>query len=132
MFGVFTTATTLFPSIVNPVPAYPIIDGCSHEQYCVLKAENEGTVTCTIQGIRPQVNLEWQTSRKEDAKAISFFNDHMTVKDNGETLDVILTSAYIWNDESRHRLTIECTVPSSNGLEFYLTTKIDLLLKKGE
>ena len=110
---------------MNPVPAYPIITGCNHEQYCVLKTESTGTLTCTVKGIRPQVKLEWKILRSEDEHVITFSKDEVTVEDNGETFDVTLTSAFVWNDGSRDRLTIECTVPSSNEWNFHLTTKID-------
>ncbi|KAJ8023227.1 hypothetical protein HOLleu_35566 [Holothuria leucospilota] len=115
---------------VDPVPSYPIVEGCNNQQYCVLESDNEGSLTCKLKGIRPQVQLQWNTVLESDASSISFTNQHLTVTESGETFDVTLTSTYRVIDMSRDRLTIECKVPDSSEKLFNLTTKMDLLFEE--
>ncbi|KAJ8050519.1 NLR family CARD domain-containing protein 4 [Holothuria leucospilota] len=111
---------------VSPVPPYPVVDGCAHHPYCALEAEREGTLTCTVHGIRPHVQLEWKTFYDSDAASISFTNQKMTVTDNGETFDVIYWTEYRVHLRTRVRLTVECKV--SEDFFSGLSTKIDLVL----
>lgn len=115
---------------VSPVPENLNIEGCAHHQYCVLEANYEGSLTCTVKGIRPRVELELTTFREDDAPSISFVNQQETVKDNGETFDVTITSKFYLRDVTLTRLTIECRVKNSNGLSIGLKTTLDLLFKK--
>ncbi|PIK43681.1 hypothetical protein BSL78_19473 [Apostichopus japonicus] len=35
--------------IVDPVPAFPVIEGCNHQQYCVLEKQIQDVLTCLYQ-----------------------------------------------------------------------------------
>ncbi|KAJ8019016.1 NLR family CARD domain-containing protein 4 [Holothuria leucospilota] len=117
---------------VEPVPSYPVVEGCDRHQYCVLKSNYDGSLTCKLKGIRPRVQLQWNTFLGSDTLAILFTNQHLTIQERGETFDVTLTSTYHVMDMSRDRLTIECKVPDTSEKLFYLTTKIDLLFEKDD
>ncbi|KAJ8019125.1 hypothetical protein HOLleu_42491 [Holothuria leucospilota] len=111
---------------VSPTPGYPVVDGCNHQHYCVLEVKREGSLTCKVMGIRPQIQLRWKTFHDSDVDLISFANQQLIVKDNGETFDVSLTATYYVIDTSRDRLTIECK-EREPGHTFHLTTKLDLI-----
>lgn len=112
----------------HPEPAYLSVTGCSVVTYCVLETVQEGSLTCRVKGILPQVQLEWRTFYHSDAGSISFTNQQLIVKDNGQSVDVVLTSTYRITDNGPSRLTIECRVSEPDSIFGYLSTKLDLLL----
>ncbi|PIK52626.1 hypothetical protein BSL78_10486 [Apostichopus japonicus] len=114
---------------VTPVPEYPIIDRCTHKGYCVLDVNYEGTLSCTVKGISPEVNLEWKAYFEESQKLISFHNQQLNTKSNGETTDVTLTTEYSVKDPVVKRITLECRAIGPNANLFSLSSKLDLLLK---
>ncbi|XP_071852530.1 uncharacterized protein [Apostichopus japonicus] len=114
---------------VTPVPEYPIIDRCTHKGYCVLDVNYEGTLSCTVKGISPEVNLEWKAYFEESQKLISFHNQQLNTKSNGETSDVTLTTEYSVKDPVVKRITLECKAIGPNANLFSLSSKLDLLLK---
>lgn len=97
----------------------------------MLESDYEGSLTCELKGIRPQVQLDWRTFLESDANSISFTNQRVTVKEIGETFDVTLTSTYLLMDRTRNRLAIECKITKSDEKLFYSTTKLDLLFIEG-
>ncbi|KAJ8031733.1 NLR family CARD domain-containing protein 4 [Holothuria leucospilota] len=113
--------------VVHPVPTYLVVNGCDPYQYCVLEGDHQGSLQCLVRGIRPLVELQWKTFHDSDAAAISFTNQQLTVKDNGNTFDVTLTSTYNLKDESRDRITVECTLRKEDKPMFDLTSKLDLM-----
>ncbi|KAJ8051154.1 Butyrophilin subfamily 1 member A1 [Holothuria leucospilota] len=111
---------------VSPLPAYPIIDRCNHQQHCVLESEHSGNLSCTVEAIRPLVQLEWRTVNKDETALITFTNQKLTVKENEETYDVSVITTYSLRDESRRRLMVECKVIGSSEV-FRLSSQVDLL-----
>lgn len=118
--------------VVYPNPAYPVIEGCDHQRYCVLEAAYESSLTCTLRGIRPQVELGWETLYNDDAASISFTNHRFIVKDNGGTYDVSLTSTIHVRHGSFNRVTLQCKVQGIDSDVLGLSTKVDLLFVKEE
>lgn len=116
---------------VHPVPNYLVVNGCDPHQYCVLESDHQGSLQCTVNGIRPLIKLKWKTFYDRDTAAILFTNQQLTVKDNGDTFDVTLTSTYNLKDESRDRISIECTLMEEDEQLFELTTKLDLMFIEG-
>ncbi|KAJ8049796.1 hypothetical protein HOLleu_02700 [Holothuria leucospilota] len=116
--------------IVHPVPAYPVIDGCAHDECCVLEAEREGNLTCSVTGIRPMVQLEWGGLSAQDVTTISFTKHNFTVKDNGETFDLTLTAMYNILEYQIDRVTVECRI--SLPEVFYLSSQVDLVFAEGK
>ncbi|KAJ8049577.1 Protein NLRC5 [Holothuria leucospilota] len=110
-----------------PDPPYPVVDGCNHEQYCVLEGHTEGILTCTVKGIRPQVDLALVGISDRSSNALLFYDKTITIKQHGDTSDVILTSKYRCNRASVSRLTVECKVVNTNIEELQLSTIFDLL-----
>ncbi|KAJ8051045.1 hypothetical protein HOLleu_04467 [Holothuria leucospilota] len=113
------------------VPAYPLIKGCNQEQYCVLDADYEGNLTCTVKRIRPQVQLRWKTFSEVEKTLIAFTNQRMTVIKNGDTFDVTLVSQYHVKEKSPGKITVECEVVSSVQDLLGASMKMDLLFETG-
>ncbi|PIK53178.1 hypothetical protein BSL78_09931 [Apostichopus japonicus] len=107
---------------VNPVPAYPVVDGCSHQQYCVLHVKQGDVLTCGVHGIRPEVKLEWKTFPAD--AGTSFSDQTHTVKQTEDTYDIVITSTI--SSASRNRVTAVCRVTESSNHQFDLSTTIDL------
>lgn len=108
------------------VYAYPIVKGCQYQQDCVLEVTNEGTLTCTINRVRPSVSLSWNMVHENDAALISFRDTKLSYTDHGDTYDVKLSSFYVVEADSPQQFTIECKVP-----EFEISQKVHLHFKKG-
>ncbi|XP_071843125.1 uncharacterized protein [Apostichopus japonicus] len=113
---------------INPIPAYPVINGCRADQYCVLKVNQEGILTCSLHGIRPKVTLSWRTLYAKHSTAISFSKKEVEVVSKGNTFDVVLTSTFkiITNDVSR--LTLVCDTDGSTSEIPQWSTEFDLLI----
>ncbi|KAJ8050486.1 hypothetical protein HOLleu_03710 [Holothuria leucospilota] len=117
---------------VTPKPAHPIVEGCTHEQYCVLEVENEGTLTCAVNNIRPAVTLDMKVVDDKSSNAILFIDMQRTIIGSGEAFDVSLHTQYRVTDSSSHRITIECTVVGEYHQQLDPSTKFDLLLSTGK
>lgn len=113
------------------VSSYPIIEGCGTQQYCVLEAPREGSLTCSVKGIRPLAKLQWNTSSNNNATSIFFINEQTIVVKNGQTFNVTLISKYRIPNWITDRLTVECKLVASYKDTYGLKTKVDLLLVKG-
>lgn len=114
---------------VNPVPAYLVVDGCDHTVYCVLETSDlTGILTCSVKGIRPEIQLEWRAYRQEETSMINFHNQQTQTKNNGGTSDITLTAEYEILKTPDGRLTLECAATEQNSEYFQLSTKIDLFL----
>ncbi|PIK41886.1 hypothetical protein BSL78_21260 [Apostichopus japonicus] len=107
---------------VNPVPAYPVVDGCNHQQYCVLHIKQGDILTCSVHGIRPEVKLEWKTITAD--AGISFSDQTHTVKQREDTYDIVITSTI--SSASSNRVTAVCRATVSNNHQFDLSTTFDL------
>ncbi|KAJ8018891.1 hypothetical protein HOLleu_42873 [Holothuria leucospilota] len=116
---------------VYPDPTYPVVDGCNHQQYCVLEVPLEGSLACTVKGIRPQVQLDITEVFERSSNVLQFYDKTITVKDHGDTSDVLLTSKYRCHSVTESRLTVECKVVGTNIEELHLSTKFDLLFLHG-
>ncbi|KAJ8047938.1 NLR family CARD domain-containing protein 4 [Holothuria leucospilota] len=110
---------------VDPVLPYPVVEGCNKQQHCVLEVQQEGNLTCSVTGIRPQVQLEWKASDERTTQLVSFVKDKLTVNRNEDTFTVVLISQYRITSTLPTRFTLECTVAGSNT--FLGTTKVDMI-----
>ncbi|KAJ8051157.1 Histidine--tRNA ligase, cytoplasmic [Holothuria leucospilota] len=122
--------TTLYEIIlyVNPIPNYPVIEGCNHDKYCVLDVEDEGNLTCSVYGIRPKVQLHWMAFKKQES--ISFKPQNISVEERMGTFDISLTSAYHSNFRAGDRITLVCKVTSPDVALFDMATTIDLIFSE--
>ncbi|XP_071838815.1 uncharacterized protein [Apostichopus japonicus] len=111
--------------IVDPLPAFPVVDGCNHQQYCVLEKEPRDQLTCSVLGIRPEVSLEWRAFRQETP--IVFTQHVLKVTKEGDGYDVSLTVNFDITLTAQDKITVECHVVGDNSEFFGLSTKVDLL-----
>ncbi|PIK47939.1 hypothetical protein BSL78_15209 [Apostichopus japonicus] len=111
--------------IVDPIPAFPVVDGCNHQQYCVLEKEPQDQLTCSVLGIRPEVSLEWRAFRQETP--IVFTHNVLKVTKEGDGYDVSLTVNFDITLTVQEKITVECHVVGDNSEFFSLSTKVDLL-----
>ncbi|XP_071851550.1 uncharacterized protein [Apostichopus japonicus] len=110
---------------VTPIPGYPIIEGCNNERYCVLEANYNGILTCSVKGIRPAVELGWRAYHQDSS--ISFQNEQLHTRSNGDTSDISITTEYIAEETAGRRITLECRAVGPNSKYFSLSSKVDLL-----
>lgn len=130
--GEITSTSSFRVSIyVQPVPRYPVVEGCSHHHCCVLTTESEGKLTCKLTGIRPVIQLKWKVFHSNAAGDLSFFNEKLTITQNGEIYDVFLTAYFRLNDKSKSKLTVECAGYGMHAEMFGLSTKLDLMFVIG-
>ncbi|PIK38032.1 putative NLR family CARD domain-containing protein 4 [Apostichopus japonicus] len=111
--------------MVDPTPVFPVIDGCNHQQYCVLEKQPQDVLTCSVLGIRPKVVLEWRAFREETA--IDFTQHQFTVTQMGALYDISLTVKFDFTLTTQNKVTVECSAVGENAELFSLSTKIDLL-----
>ncbi|KAJ8018536.1 hypothetical protein HOLleu_43425 [Holothuria leucospilota] len=114
------------------VTAVPFVHGCTGHSYCVLDAETEGTLVCSLNGIRPKVLLVWKTLHEGDASLISFTNQQVEVRSIGEVYDITLTSTYQMQEIRKDRITLECRISESNIPALQSSTKIDIIFSSGK
>ncbi|KAJ8049517.1 hypothetical protein HOLleu_02296 [Holothuria leucospilota] len=112
---------------VYPDPAYLLIDGCDQQQYCVLEVQSQGSLTCTVNGIYPQVNLDIAKVFEQSSNALNFYDKSLTARENGDTFDVILTSKYNYDGDVRSRVTVNCKVVGTKIDVLHLSTNFELL-----
>lgn len=113
---------------VKPRPGYPVVEGCSNHQDCVLNITKEGYLTCSLYGIRPSVHLEWGAS-PDSRIYISFSDKQMTIQKNRETFDVTTTIFYVLHKEAQGPVNVECkAVQNGTGLSGFsgLSTTVKL------
>lgn len=122
----------IFLSTVSPDPGHIVVDGCSYNHYCILRARYEGNISCSVYNIRPEVKLEWRTAHETTASKISFDSRVITKTHHGDTLDITETSTFVLHDRTVERLPIECTLVGPNAHLFELTTNVDLLFDAGK
>ncbi|PIK47796.1 hypothetical protein BSL78_15339 [Apostichopus japonicus] len=114
---------------VDPVPSYLVIDGCDHTKYCTLDAQlHEGSLTCSVSGIRPAIELEWRPFHTKSLEIMTLSNQQSKITTESGTSTVVHTTKYIIKKATDERLTLECRVVGRNAGLFPLSTKIDLLL----
>ncbi|PIK57618.1 putative NLR family CARD domain-containing protein 4 [Apostichopus japonicus] len=109
----------------DPTPVFPVIDGCNHQQYCVLEKQPQDVLTCSVLGIRPKVALEWRAFREETA--IDFTQHQFKETQMGDLYDISLTVNFDFTQTTQNKVTVECRAVGENAELFSLSTKVDLL-----
>lgn len=115
-------------AIVDPVPAYLVVEGCNKEGDCELTADIEGTLKCSLSGIRPLVQLEWREAYKSSSSLVIFEEKKMTVFNRGDKFDVSLTTTYRIGRFSPEKHIIQCAVSGQYGDVFDLKRNVSLTL----
>lgn len=111
---------------VEPPSVHPVIVGCKTDWYCELSVQTTGNLSCKVEGIRPEVHLQWKAPYV-DSEVLTFSNQQTKVKSNGETFTVSTTTDYSVHSEfESNRLAIECTITGKYGYLFGSSAKADL------
>ncbi|PIK43972.1 hypothetical protein BSL78_19175 [Apostichopus japonicus] len=110
--------------MVYPTAVFLVIDGCNHQQYCVLEKQPQDVLTCSVLGIRPKVALEWRAFREETSID---FTTSITVTQMGDLYDISLTVNFDFTLTIQNKFTVECRAVGENAELFSLSTKVDLL-----
>lgn len=93
---------------VNPSPSYPVFEGCNHYQYCVLDVDREGTLLCSLSGIRPAVKLNMESDYEDGI--ISFSRQNMETIERDDVFDIYLHVWYsIHSEEKNGRIAVDCS-----------------------
>lgn len=111
---------------VAPLPAHLTVDGCHNHQYCVLDGYSEGNLTCILKFVRPPVQLEFKQLFAQHSESINFYNKTLSIVDNGETFDILMTSNYRFNGDGNSKLTITCKVADEMIPQLRLSTNFDI------
>ncbi|XP_071853142.1 uncharacterized protein [Apostichopus japonicus] len=116
---------------VSPSPPYLTIEGCNYQQYCVLEVEKEGNITCSVYGIRPEVELQW-SYYSQDTDGLVIKGEQRKSTQNANTFDISLTTNFIFSSTFKGRITIECITVGKYSDLFPFATKLDLLAIYGD
>lgn len=111
---------------VPPSPPYPVVLGCNNPFYCLLEIETSGYLTCSLQRVRPLINLEWRAlpGKKEH---ITFSDEAQTITSHGETFDVTLTVWYQLTKTSHDTVPLECISAGEHKELNTLVARVDLM-----
>ncbi|KAJ8018997.1 hypothetical protein HOLleu_42680 [Holothuria leucospilota] len=112
---------------VHPGHSYPFVQGCLNTPQCILQVKEEGNLTCSVDEVRPKIQLEWREISKDEKPSILFERQQSSVKENGETFNISLTSSYILDIQKNGTITVECVVKEEFTNIFHLETQVFLL-----
>ncbi|PIK37657.1 putative NLR family CARD domain-containing protein 4 [Apostichopus japonicus] len=104
-----------------PSPPYIIVEGCDHTQYCVLDVAREGNVTCSVRGIRPEVELQWRTYG--NYPDLSLTELERTSTEKGGIFDISLTTNFKILSAPERGITLECFIVGQNSDVFKSSIK---------
>lgn len=113
-------------SYVLPDPPFPVVQGCSHSQLCVLMVNRTGSLKCTVTKILPKVQLDWREVSTSSSSSISFLRQKLITRNSGRTFDISLTADYIVTDQHAENLTVECSITGWKGYDLKHTTQLVL------
>ncbi|KAJ8018960.1 NLR family CARD domain-containing protein 4 [Holothuria leucospilota] len=116
---------------VFPDPGYVAVDGCDHQQYCVLEVQSQGNLTCRLRKIHPQVDLDITQVIEQSSNSLSFYDKSITTTESRGTFDVVLKTKYRYSGAAWSRLTVNCEVVGVNIDALHLATTFDLLFING-
>ncbi|KAJ8027211.1 NACHT, LRR and PYD domains-containing protein 7 [Holothuria leucospilota] len=115
--------------IVQPVPSYPVVDGCSSD-HCAVEVMRDGVLTCNIKGIRPEIQLKWSAFSETDEDVIVFSNHISHIREKDHLFDITLTVNYTVKKVSEDKMTVRCYGVGSNAVYFQLMTTVDLFFNE--
>ncbi|PIK38582.1 hypothetical protein BSL78_24577 [Apostichopus japonicus] len=96
-----------------PSPQYIIVEGCDNTQYCVLDVAREGNLTCSVRGIRPEVELQWRTYG--NYPDLSLTELERTSTEKGGIFDISLTTNFKILSAPERGITLECFIVGQNS-----------------
>ncbi|PIK46266.1 hypothetical protein BSL78_16873 [Apostichopus japonicus] len=111
----------------SPNPPYIIIEGCTPPQSCVLEVKQEGNITCSVLGIRPEVELMWKS--QYDKNDFSMSGQEVKANEREGSFDVFLSGNFKFGANFADEITLECLVVGSNADLFHMSTKVKLIPK---
>ncbi|KAJ8018729.1 hypothetical protein HOLleu_43124 [Holothuria leucospilota] len=112
---------------VSPSPPHPMVAGCNKRQHCVLEKLEEGNLSCSVSGIRPEVQLEWKVH--DSSETIEFIHQRLIVTENRESFDITLFSQYrVSTDDLPRKVTLICKTAGPGSEIFKEETSVALLI----
>ncbi|PIK47018.1 hypothetical protein BSL78_16108 [Apostichopus japonicus] len=111
----------------SPNPPHIIIEGCTPPQSCVLEVKQEGNITCSVLGIRPEVELMWKS--QYDTNDFSLSGQEVKSNEREGSFDVFLSGNFKFEATFADEITLECLVVGSNADLFHMSTKVKLIPK---
>lgn len=127
----FISKTALY-NVTVYVPALPVVHGCIQHHYCVLEAHNGGSLTCSVTGIRPVVQLKWIIVSDLNSSTVSFTDQKVTISKEGNLYNIIMTSKFFIHERKGNKLSLECRIFAENFKVLQSAAKFDLLISGGE
>ncbi|PIK39884.1 hypothetical protein BSL78_23276 [Apostichopus japonicus] len=112
---------------VLPVPLYPVVNGLTNQQHVVIKDYSGGQVNCTMDRVRPNIELEL-VFLDHDPQDVSLSSVHSSVNNLDGTYNVSLVSTITVGSNLTGSLRLQCRVAGQMAYYFPSVTLIDVLL----
>lgn len=122
----------LYFLLVIPDPFYIDIKGCETGLNCTIGLGVTGSLTCSLFGVRPEVDLTWKTFHGIQSSMIHFFEEKKQVSTDGVTFDITLTSKYKHKALTKEPLVLECAVAGSHAHLFEASRKVQAIFIDGK
>ncbi|KAJ8048908.1 hypothetical protein HOLleu_01412 [Holothuria leucospilota] len=100
---------------IAPTPPFPKIFGCVDKQSCTINVGTNGRLTCSLEGIRPLVHLEWVFVGR-GVSPIAFSSPLLSVANRGFTYDSLVTTSFSMKPET-HQSNIEVACRVADQIE---------------
>lgn len=111
---------------IAPNPPYPKIFGCSDKNNCQLNVSSRGHLTCSLEGIRPLVHLEW-IFIGEGASPITFSSPVLHVANRGDSYDSSVTTSFaIEPGTLEQNIHVACEVVDKMEAAIFLKSNVTL------
>ncbi|KAJ8018914.1 NLR family CARD domain-containing protein 4 [Holothuria leucospilota] len=112
--------------VVVYVPSYPEISGCTPHHYCALNVLPEGNLNCSVTGVRPVVQLEWNVPTERISSEITFSDPEVEVIRNGDVFDIYMSAKYRIRQLTTNRSTVECAISETKIKALESRRRVDL------
>lgn len=112
------------------MPGYPVIERCNDARNCTIPIHHGEVLMCSVSGIWPEVRLEWH--KPKETSAISFSEQHMTVKLSGDAYDITYATKINVLHSSEQLIKIGCSVTGPNSSFFDMHSTISLFILDGK
>lgn len=110
-----------------------MVEGCSNDRYCILPVNPSGKLTCSIRGIRPEVNITISLMEGTSNKDIHLYNHTVKMEPYDGKSDIRLTTQYDMYTWPQQRILLQCRgIPDDPHLFPELSTTVELLVIPGK
>lgn len=92
--------------------------------------KNGDALSCTVQGIRPIVQLRWRSNDKDSL--LTFVQLEETTTEDGDTFHANLTIKVTFPPKSAQRFSLECLMWGQNAHLFNFSKTVDIIVEDGK